>query len=220
LDTLDLTGSLGDRSFTPPILTDEFKGGVTGPDVAAEEQVPVSVAGMSRHDLDTNLGLVGETNQVCIESNTTVFYERTFTTDEACFLDGSCDTLSTENEVKKENLLAKVWYDVFKDYRTVELTDGRQAMLARSWTEEVFLGENGSNSFDQTYAIEVWIPDATDASQTRRYYTFWSSVTLGGVDDAFYATLVEGGLDEGYQNADNFVDGELCGNDRDFVNDR
>jgi len=221
LATLDLTGNVNDRSVAPPILKGEDLGSLQMPDGAsASAQVPVAVSGLSRHDLDANLGLAGESNQVCIESDTTKYYHREYLTDLACFLDGSCERLETANEVRKETIVSKLWYDLYKDYFRVELEDGRTVVFARSWIEEVAYGDGGNSSLDQSFTIETWIPDSDDGSTTQRFYSMWSSVTLSGVGDDMYASMAKSGLDEGFQNADDFLDGVMCGNDRDREYDR
>lgn len=217
--TLDLEGAVGDRAFTPEILDEENLGGLpipAGTDTA--EQVPVAVAGRSDNSVAEHQELAGETNHVCIESNTTVFYERSYITDVDCFLDNSCARVDTDNEVRKESIIANIWYDQFKDYRMIELTDGRSAMLARTWSEEQYFGDSENNSFDQSYLLDAWIEDPDDSGKTLRYTSMWSAVTVGLLDDAAWASLVKGGLDEALTNADNFIDGDDdCGNNRDVA---
>lgn len=215
----DYNAPTKDRSYTLDPLTKDSWGTISGPGGQdTEEQVPIAVVGKSKHNLDDNRGLAGEKNHVCIESGTTVYYQREFITEKACFVDGSCDTLETLNEVRKESFVAKVWYDVHKDYRVVELEDGSQAMFGRQWTDQVFEGDGGNNSFDELYALEAWLP--IKGGETARWFAMWSAVQIGGVDDTFYASLVETGLAEGYVNADNFISGNSdCGNDRDYVPD-
>lgn len=211
LADIDLRGDLKDRRFAPPEITEDDMGGAEYPaDADWDAQVPVLVVGLSRHGVDDNIGLVGESSQVCIESNTTIDYERTFDTDKGCFLDGSCDGVETSNHVHKKNPLADIWYNQMKDYRTLTMSDGRPAMIARSWVPEKSPGEGGNTSLDQSYTIEAWIESPDSAGETLRHYAMWSSVTITGVGDDFYSNLVADGLDEGMQNADNYVDGVMC----------
>ncbi len=217
---LDLEADVSDRAFTLPILTPEHWGDIQGSDVDPEDQVPVAVAGESRHGLAENLTLVAETNHVCIESDTTRYYDREFLSDLDCFEDDTCDTVETLNEVLKQNPLATVWYDMYRDYRNIPLADGRTALFSRTWIEEVFPSQGGGNSWDQSYSIEITLPRADDPDRSLRYVAMWSSVSLTGIGDNAWAGLVRGGIDESFENADNFIDGELCGNDRDREYDR
>ncbi|MBW2254222.1 MAG: hypothetical protein JRI25_06440 [Deltaproteobacteria bacterium] len=222
IDTLDLSGNVNDRSVSLPVLEGESLGSLSIPvGIAAEDQEGVAVFGLSRHDFDANLSLAGEPNQVCVESNTTVYYHREFLTEKECFLRQTCERVSTLNEVRKETLVSKLWYDLYKDFRFVELDDGRSVIYARTWIEEVFEGDTGANSLNQSFTIEAWIPDAGAPSSTRRFYAMWSSVT--GLGGDIYASMVKSGLDEGMQNADSFLDGvgyDYCPNDRDREYDR
>jgi len=208
-----------DRAFTLPVLKEKDWGTISGPKgTDANDQLPVAVVGLSSHDLDGNINLAGENNHVCVESGSTKYYGRRFMSGEDCFFDGSCDLLETENEVRKETAIADVWYDLFKDYRRVVLEDGTEVMYARSWTEKVFPGDNGANSWDQNFTLEAWIPDGKN---TLRYYAIWSAVDIGLIGDDILVNLVIDGIDEGYEHADAFMSGDSdCGNDRDRENDR
>lgn len=218
--TLDLEADPVDRAVIPPVLTSEDWGNVTGPsDVDPEVQVPRAIGDLSRHDLDTNLSLLAETNLVCLESESTVWGERTYLSDLDCFLDGSCDTLNTSHEIHKENLLASVWYDQFKDYRRITLEDGREVVWARTWMEQVFYGESGDTSWDQYYALELYLPHADDDTQTWRYIGLWSSITTILTDEAYGAAVVDG-MQEALDWNDDFAEGTMCPNDRDAEYDR
>lgn len=212
----DLSVEAKDRAFTLPKLTADKLGGVTAPPgTDPNNQVATVLLGRSEHDFDANYMLALETNYVCIESDTTVFYGRTIVEGEDCWEGRTCSFLRTTNEVRKENILAKAWYDLFKDYRRIDLSDGRTAMIARSWTEEVFPGDNGNTEFAQNFSAELWIPDG---SATLRAYAIWTEINIGLGDDAMQ-TLVIDGLDQGFNFGDGFMAGQSpdeydCPNDR------
>lgn len=214
---VDLNAPPRDRAYTIPKLTSEYLGGVTAPpETDPENQVTTVLLGRSVRTAEQNLQLVGEVNQVCIESDTTVSATRTFSTDLEAFLDGSEEFLRTENETRKENILAKAWYDLFKDFRRVTLEDGREAIVARAWTEEVFYGDGGNTNFAQNYTAEVWIPDG---DTTLRAYAMWAEINIGLGDDAMQGLIIDG-LGESIDNSDGFIVGELsedCAEHRDEV---
>jgi len=219
LKDLDLANAeLDDRTFSMSPLQNDDWGGIEGSPEDPAMQLPLAVAALSDHDLTANIDLAGNKNHVCIDSNTTVYYDREFDSQKKCFLDGDCDTLRTTNEIRKESVIAKVWYDMYKDYRVITDEDGKEtALISRSWTDKVWMGDNGKNSWDQIYAIDVSIPEG---DQTLRYVVFWSAVTIGGVADDFYVNLVKTGIEEGYLNSDRFVVGKMCANPRDREYDR
>ncbi len=219
--SVDLEAGLRDRELTIPSLRVIDVGDITLPDgFDPETQVSVAISGLSQHDLATAIEIVLEPNQVCIESDTTKYYTRTYTTDTACFGDGSCVELTSTNEVRKENFLANIWYDLDKEFRVVTLEDGTDVLLARSWISGDALTDNGNGSIEQSLTVEAWIPHPDDPTITMRYSAMWSSVDLSGVGDDLWANLVTSGLDEGFENSDTFIDGGDCDNERDREYDR
>ncbi|HMV65917.1 MAG TPA: hypothetical protein PKA64_03620 [Myxococcota bacterium] len=218
----DLSADAKDRAFTLPKLTADKLGGATAPPgTDPNNQVATVLLGRSERSFDDNYDLALELNYVCIESDTTVFYGRTLVSGGDCWADRSCEYLRTTNEVRKENLLAKAWYDLFKDYRRVDLSDGRTAMIGRSWTEEVFPGDNGNTEFAQNFSVELWVPDG---SSTLHAYAIWAEINIGLGADAMQ-TLIIDGLDQGFEFSDGFMAGTApedygCPNDRDRAYDR
>lgn len=210
---LSLEESVDDRAVTPPTLPASRLGDLDVPDSFDEDlQVPVAVAAEVSDDMDTQVELMLDENQVCIASGTTVFHAQTFDSDEACFRDGSCDLLETSHEIEIDSL-NNVWLDMKRDYRWVELDDGRMAIVALSSLPAQATAYDGDGTWDQRYDLIVWLP-SEDGSTVRRFYSMWSSVTLTGVSDDFYATTVKNGLDEHLNNTVTFAAGETC-DDRD-----
>jgi hypothetical protein len=146
-----------------------------------------------------------------------VWAQREFLTDTACFEDASCDRLEASQEVRKENFLAKVWYDQLKTYRRFDLEDEegniRKAIVGRSWIERVFPADGDSNSWDQLFQLDVFIEDG---GETQRWFSMWSSVTLGGVGDDLYGSLVVDGVEQALVFGDEFISNDIqsCPNDR------
>lgn len=221
MEGIDFTTVAKDRAFTLPKLTADDLGGATAPPgTDPENQVATVLLGKSVHDLAANYAVTTEPNYVCIESDTTVFYGRTFTSDTACWNDKTCEYLRTTNEVRKENFLAKAWYDLFKDYRLITLSDGREALVARSWTEAVFAGDGGNTEFAQNFTAEVWIPSG---EETLHLYAIWAEINIGLGPDTMQ-TLIIDGLQQGMDFTDEFISGtptaDYCPNDRARANDR
>jgi hypothetical protein len=214
-----------DTAVTMPVLNGDFLGGLSVPEgVSASAQIPVALSAISVHDVDTQLGLVLEPNQVCIESATTTWAGREFLTDTACFEDKSCDSLSVSQEIFKENALAKVWYDQFKDYRWFEFDDADgnpvSALIGRSWNEERFVGEatlGSEASWDQLFHLDVNINDPGDDARALRWFSLWSSVQIPGIGDDDFAGLAKAGIAEALLFGDEFLSNDIqsCKNDRD-----
>lgn len=207
-----------DQAVTMPILDGDNLGGLSIPEgVDAESQVPIALPGESVHPINDQLVAILEPNQICIESDSTVWAERTFVTDKACFEDKSCDRLEVTQEVRKENFLAKVWYDQYKNYRWLTLTDDEgnesSAIIARSWLDQVFPADGDNNSWDQVFQLDVFIENG---GKTTRWFSMWSSVTLGGVGDDLYGSLVVDGINQAMVFGDEFIAGDIqeCKNDR------
>ncbi|MFT4622798.1 MAG: hypothetical protein ACI8PZ_001454 [Myxococcota bacterium] len=211
----DLEADVKDRAFTLPILDGKNLGGLSIPQgVNAEDQIPIGLPGLSKHKMTDQVDLFVEPNQVCIESATTVWAKREFLEGKSCFAKGDCDRLDIVQEVRKENILAKVWYDQYKSYRRVILDNGDEAFVARSWIEEQYPADGGKNSWDQLFHLDVYLPGK--GGDTLRYFAMWSSVVLGGVNDDSYANLVRDGVDESMIFSDEFIAGKIdsCKNDR------
>jgi len=215
---MDLDADAKDLAVTMPILDGDNLGGLSIPSGAdASVQVPVALPALSDHSTAKNKKLAVEPNQVCIESETTKWAGREFLTDESCWEGGGCDRLETLTEVRKESILAKVWYDQYKTYRsfTLEDEDGNtyDAVIARTWTEEVFPADGGNNSWDQLFQLDIYIDDG---NQALRWFVMWSSVTLGGIGDDAYSQLVVDGVADAYIYGDEFISGTIdaCKNDR------
>jgi len=125
--------------------------------------------------------------------------------------------METSNEFLIDSI-SDGWLDTFRDYRWVDLDDGRQAIVSRERMPNVAPALSGDNSWDQRFTVVAWLPTA-DGSSTQRYYAMWSSVTTILTDD-LYAGMVRDGLDEYYKNAVAYTNGEECDNDRNREYDR
>lgn len=210
----DLTAPIADRKFELQVL-DPTGLDITFPaEEPPENQSPILVVGQSRHPFASSILPAFEDNQVCIESDTTVAYRRTWLEGSAeCLEDGSCDVARTTNEVRKQlSFIARGWYDLKKDIRVFEMEDGRPAMLVRGWTERVYCGDQGNNRFAQTYTLEGWIGDG---DTTKRFYAGWLEIDIG-LGSTAMKNLIADSFDQGFEFGDNWVDmewDEYCPND-------
>lgn len=216
----DLSGAPADREFSiDPILDDQL-GSVTPPEgVDPAAQVSIVVFSRGRHDLATVTTTVLEPNQVCIESGTTVYYTREYTSDDACFRDGTCDTVTSTAEVRKElSILASGWYDFRKDFRRLTLDDGREAVVARGWIPAVYALQGGEAR--QTYTAEVWLEDG---EVTEKTWAIWGEISIG-LNEVAMADLTSNALHEAQERQELWSETDdvttYCGQDRDRVNDR
>jgi hypothetical protein len=210
---LSADDDVDDRAVTPPTLPFDRLGGAVAPATADEElQVPVAVWVRAKEGMDTQLELMLDENQTCIASGTTTWHQQTWTDgDAACFADGSCEVLRSESEIHIDSL-ANVFLDMKRDYRWVELEDGRMAVVAREWLPEQEDAYDGDGTWDQRFSLIVWLPEAD--GKVLRFYSMWSSVTLAGIGDDFYSNTVKNGLNEHFENSVTFAAGESC-DDRD-----
>ena len=215
---LDLSSDLDDRTVSLSPLTEVDLDGTYAPEgIDLGLQVGVAVSAQTPLTMDEEVSLIMDPNQVCIAADSTAYHEVTVLSGEDCFSDGSCDVLETSNEVFIDSI-SDGWLDTLKDYRWILLEDGRKAIVAREWMPDIAPATSGSNSWDQRFAIVVWLPNA-DGSKTLRYYALWSSVT-SILTDELYANMVKDGLEDYYNNTVSFTNGEDCDNDRDREYDR
>lgn len=220
LNTLDLVleSDVNDRTVSlSPLTEGDLDGTYAAEGIDLSLQVGVAVSAQTPLTMDEELSLIMDRNQVCIAADSTAYHEVSVLSGGDCFSDGSCDVLETSNEYFIDSI-SDGWLDTFKDYRWITLDDGRKAIVAREWMPEVAPATSGSNSWDQRFAIVVWLPSA-DGSTTLRYYALWSSVT-SILTDEMYANMVKDGLEDYYNNTVAFVNGDDCDKDRDREYDR
>ena len=144
----------------------------------------------SEFSVSQHVGLFTMSDQTPIEP-ASPYYARTITDGETCFPAMECDTMSSENDVERKNIVVDTEHQTTKVWRWVELSDGRMAVAGRTWQPDLADSEKEDKIY-QNYSIEVWIPN--DAG-TLRFITTWSensfefadSLIIGSVNDAFKA---------------------------------
>jgi hypothetical protein len=204
----DLTAELLDRSWTLPDLTDEDVAGVERPDRDVGLAAGVAVAYESVWPVVDHARVQSEADQTPFEPTAKEHYDRVFVDidDPACFPARTCDQMSTVNDATRNNILMKVTFELFKDFRWVDLSDGRGAVVARSWFKEPFPGEGGKVVLQQTFSIDVWIDQAGDKSW--RYQAVWSESEGITQDEGLILGTVKFATDEIFRTADEKI-GEL-----------
>lgn len=200
------------RSFETEQLTAEFRGDLELPEIDDSlEQLGIGIAAMSRHDLQSNLEAQVQEDQVCINANAVKCHARIGITDVECFLDGSCDVYRTLNDIRLETTVVDFWLtDVPVDFRRVELEDGRSAAIARTWLPEVALSDRERSEWRQRFGVDVFVEDATDPTTTRRLYATWLGGNVNGMGNRSTAQVIFNGMDQGFENPDDWLDGDEC----------
>lgn len=204
LAAVDLTGAQADRRWDSgaPLTTADHGGADIWEGADPLDQIIVSVAGRSTHDVVDHGSLIPLADQTPFESSSSAEYNRTLLGDGDAFVAQTASVLQTLNEVHRQNFLLNVWYDTPKDFRWIELADGRKALVARAWLADAYEGENGSNTLEQFTALEVRVPDANG---TVLYTTIWG-VLRPSIGDVVLANSVANGIDEGWENTDAYLD--------------
>ena len=174
----DLDGERRDRQWELAPLREEHLGGATAPDGEdPDAQVTMGLARRSPHPVSGHVGLLLREDQAPLDPSAPE-YVRTFALGQDCFAGRGCDRLEASNAITKANILLEVAYIAPKVWRHVALPDGRAAVAARTWNPERNVGEQGINSIDQTYSIDLFLEDPEDAGATVRFFTLWSAVTV------------------------------------------
>lgn len=204
----DFTIAARDRARTLGILDGEALDGLSIPDgIKATDQVPRALARQQSSTFEDNVNLALEPNRVCIESDTTVWARRTFPEGADCYTDGNCQFLRVDQPTRKENPLAKIWYDLKGTYQIVDVEpvegDPFQAIVYRYWIEEVGQGDGGNNTWDQLFGVDITYEN--EAGGVDGWVALWSSVDIFPLGADSYGQLVVDGLEQGGVWADEFM---------------
>lgn len=174
-----------------------------GEPVLPENASPLAVAALSDFPLADHALYPVLEDQHPIEPGSPDHYDRTFLDGtELCWPDRSCNRLRTANNLTKQNALLQMTYDLFKDYRWVDLNlpdpasvpegdpivnegAARWAFVARSWNPAVAVGDAGANAIFQSFSIEIWVPRdgggfVRDGSEVNAEDGEWTTDSVGG----------------------------------------
>jgi hypothetical protein len=234
--SLDLEAeSASDRWMEPEFLSDEDVEGIDHPDYPVDAGLPVAVGKFSAFEVPAHPPYLSMADQTPVEPGGPL-YDRTFQDSaDTCWPSNGCEWMRTDNHLIKQNFLLTVEYDLFKDYRWIDLNlpdpstvpegqpvvnegEPRWAIAARSWTDQVWVGDNGANEIQLSFSFEVWIPrdgggyvrSADDVNQNEgtwttdssgggslRLLSLWSRTNLSdSTDDAIVQNTIRGGVED------------------------
>ena len=171
---LDLDGDVTVRSLTPDELDGDAVSGLERPDRDPSLTVPVALAWRSPHPIAAHDPIALLADQVGVEPFA-LAYTRSFLDGDECYPDG-CEFLRTENTIIKENVAMTVSFTLFKDWRDLELDDGRAARASRGWMKAGADADEGGERIEQSYAIELWLEEPGDT--TLRLLVLWAETTF------------------------------------------
>ncbi len=202
LDMASATSS--DRALSLEVLTETDVAGLPRPDRDPGLAVPpVAVARESAHGIDGHVRIAMRSDLSPMEPASPNLYARTLVDGGDCWADRGCEFLRSENRIKKENLALTIEYDLNKDYRWVDLGDGRVAVAARSWMTES--ATEGGTTFWQSYTFEIFVP--RDDGVVLRMMALWSESELSPpVDEDTTAAVSLVGIDDIFKSHDDWLD--------------
>lgn len=217
--------------------------GINHPDFPVGDGTPVAVGKFSAFDVDAHPPYLVLADQTGTEPGGPQ-YDRTINEGADCWAAGDCEWLRTTNHLIKSNLLLTVEYDLLKDYRWIDLNlpdpstvpegepivnEGptRMAIVARSWTEQVWVGDNGANEIQLSFTFETWVPrdgqgfirtaddvnadggewtTDSDATGTLRLLALWSRTNLdASFDEATVQNVIRGGIEDIFEAQEEFL---------------
>jgi hypothetical protein len=174
LGQLDLDGSRLSRSWIPdPLTLDDVQGlgpeGADPEDCVAAALVGRTVYGPADH---AEFAIYGD--QMAAEPTATS-YSREFLEpeDPTCFPGQVCGGLLTLNDVRRQNALYAVRFDLHKEFRWV----GDDALIARAWLDRGYPGEQGNTELLQSYVVDVVLLQEDD--EALRFQVVWGAIDVG-----------------------------------------
>ncbi len=182
-ESMDMTDRPADEDFNP------------------QTQLPVALGMRSAFAGQAHTDLIALADQTPIEADSAEAYDRTFTTDVNCFLDGSCDTLEVHDVIHRNSPpVLNLVYEQEKHYRHIPYgEDGDVAVLSRSWVDQEYTNDDG-DFIDQWFGLNVYM---ADAGQTIRYSALWGSSSVrNSFDDDTLINLIANGIEESFQNTE------------------
>ncbi len=204
LDGVDYSASTADRATIPASLeADDVADLSRPPDTVLANTTDVTLFYGSRHPVSAHAAFTVADNQVDAEPST-ASYVRTLLDGGDCFGDGSCERMSTVNAVGRENALFALDFTLFKDFRRLETSDGRDVLVSRSWTQEAFEASRGTAVLRQSWTLDVFV-DGPDGAQ--RFRGNWAETTFDPpIDEDIARNTTRNGMQNGHELADEVLD--------------
>lgn len=205
--TLDMTSEVSaDRALAIEVLTGSEITGIEHPDRDPAAAVPpVALARNSTYPMADHVEVAMRDDLSPMEPNSPQLYARTLTDGADCWAERDCLFLRTVNDVLKENAFMEVQYRLDKDYRWVDLEDGRWAIAARSWMPESATGEDGGTTLWQSYTFEIFVP--REDGGTLRMMALWAETELSiDVGEDLIETTQLVGIDDIFKTHDAWLD--------------
>lgn len=168
-------GAAANRSVEPTGITEEDVADLDHPGLDLDDNLRLAVGVLSAYAPAELARVVMLVDQTPVEPSSPNLYDRAFLDGEDCWQAGDCAVLRTVNEVERSNVLYTVQYELWKDYRWVDLklpdpadvpdgedavNDGepRWAIQVRSWMKESASSDGGTINVWQSFAIEIMLP--------------------------------------------------------------
>lgn len=200
LKTVDLEAGVNDRSYLMEPPTDADLADVPRPERDPSKMLGVSVAFESDWSVADHARLQREDDQTPTEP-TAASYART-SDPTACFLQQDCEVIETTNEISRENFLMKVSFTLYKNFRWVTIDD-RQTLVSRSWTDQIWYGEDGDSAIYQSHSIDVWMPRG---DRSWRWQLVWSESDVGVQDENLVTGTLKVTVDNIFDKGDKAIE--------------
>lgn len=161
------------RSVEPADLQPEDVADLDHPDRDLADNLPLALGFLSAYPVPDHAEVFLLEDMTPIEPSSPDIYDRSFLEGEDCWTEPGCSVLRTTNDVERSNLLYDLRFDLYKDYRWVDLKlpdpasvpegeeavnegEPRWALYVRSWVPTSVEG-NGATLW-QSFAMEMWVP--------------------------------------------------------------
>lgn len=204
---MDFTKGLIHRSFQLDSCTAEDVANVTTPaDQDPANTVGMAVAYESRWSIEDHVRLQVEAKLLLDAEPSAKKYVRRFIDpkDPSCLSSGTCDVIFTENDITRSSLIMSVDLMLHKDFKWVEMPDGRRALVSRSWNPRVFTSPDGDDAILQSYTVDIWLE--RPQGKTWRYQALYQDSRFGfDVEPGTIVATVTGSTDTMFETTDDVI---------------
>jgi len=201
-DDVDFEADWEGRSYEGGALSAGVVDGLVSHNYHTEDTNSVMLFYASRYDATDHQNHIVMEDQLEVEPSSSELYNRSFIEGDAeCFLDGSCDLVRSMNNVRRDNALYTIDYDMRKDWRWVEIEDVGTALCARSFNLE----SASANLIDlwQGYSVDIFLPGDDGAI---RFQSTWQELEMAGLDAEDVSKTIVKGIDDGMAVQDEWLD--------------